>query len=981
MSAFSRQQSYVGRDAQKALLREWAAAVATGEGCRALYFEATGGLGKTRLLQCLPEIIAASCPAARVAPIVDLYDFEHRSAEAIERRLIDGLAARTPADRHLAPPARVAAAFANYHRVVVETLADRQFGDPESRRAHGQRLREAFVAGWNDLAADAPLVLRFDTLEALLASPAPPTALIRVDQSLAERELVSGWMREVLPRLRRTLVLLTGRPPEVGLHPLVAQIETLGLLAAEPQRIEPLTAEGEIRAYLRGHGVALSAAQVAELRRLTEGRPLLLTSWAAAQHADAPLRPPARLGSRAAFEDWLVDSILDPLAPLSPVDRTLAYCLYALSYARRGLRLRELAALLARLGLDPEPAALAVVGELALVKAVDGPDGESVLFLHDEAYQLIDQSGRPDDLGLREPALAFLCALARGQVEVAADRISLLRAMANHMSYELQRDPAGGGYASYAVYVERLLREHCVEEALILSDVFWSTLTARVRRGGRLVAPGLDALRETSLAYDMIVRDEEVRAIWLLHAQELHRLAADEADRLIARLAGSGAPLLGRRDAPAHELRLELALALAWAVVGARARTPDDYELVALRCTRAIAALDGLDPRCSDYLLCVRRDAQLGQAYLTRGQLRLQQLRFPEARADAAAADRAFRRHLARADDAPHDPLAYNLVAASSLYVALLALDGDLDEALRYSAEMLSAHLGQPSQYHRALYACQHAALALRHGDDAGLDDLLALADQAALASGSKRARGLVAHRRGVRSHRRMLAAGTPDPAVDRFFAEAAALLHHEPGARLDVCRDWAAYDIDLAALYAAEGSELAARRHRLLAADLLDEHLSRASELPPLHAAELLTLKADISTPQVAAGLLAAAEERLAPPLPAFAHVIWGRVALQRARRAAEAPPAENAPTEARDQLALALAHMLAFAPRHADLELARRSAQRWAAALPPELRTTLTSGLAATPPAPPAASPRSLAHWERAWAAACVEIRGLGD
>jgi hypothetical protein len=968
MSAFSRQQSYVGREAQKALLREWAAAVAADGGCRALYVEATGGLGKTRLLQCLPEIIAASCPGARVAPIVDLYDFEHRSAEAIERRLIDGLAARSPADRHLVPPARVAAAFADYHRVAAETLADRQLGDPDSRRAYGLSLRAAFVAGWNDLAAESPLVLRFDTLEALLASPAPPAALASVGRALTERELVSGWMREVLPRLRRTLVLLSGRPPAAGVHPLVAQIEALGLLAAPPQRIEPLAADDEIRAYLRGHGLELTAAEVAEVRRLTDGRPLLLTSWAAARHAAPPLRPPPGLASRAAFEDWLVDSILDPLAPLSPADRTLAYCLYALSYARRGLRPRELAALLARLGLDHEPAALALVGDLALVKAVDGPDGEPLLFLHDEACQLIDLSGRPEDLGLREPALAFLCALARGQVEAAADRISLLRAMANHMSYELRRDPAGGGYASYAVYAERLLREHCIEEALILSDVFWATLTARAPREGRMATPGLDALREAALPYDTIVCDEEVRAIWLLHAQELHPLAVDEAERLIARLAGDGAP--------AHETRTELSLALAWSVAATRARPPEDHDLIALRCTRAIAALEAVDEGCPDYLLRVRRDALIGQAYLTRGQVRLLQLRFPEARADAAAADRAFRRHLARADGAPHDPIAYNLAAVSGLYVALLALDGDLDEALRYSAEMLAAHLAQPSQYHRALYACQHAALLLRRGDDAGVDELLAQADQAAVASGSKRARGLVAHCRGLRGHRLMLAAGAPDPAVDRFFAEAAALLHHEPGPRLDVCRDWAAYDIDLAALYAAEGGELAARRHRLLAADLLDEHLSRASELPPLHAAELLTLKAAIVSPEVAAGLLAAAEERLTPPLPALAHVIWGRIAIQRARRTAEDATGAGAAT-ARDQYALALAHMLAFAPRHADLAPARRAARQWAAVLPPELRAALAAGLADAPPPAPAASPRGPAHWERAWQAACAEMR----
>jgi hypothetical protein len=966
MATLSRQPTYVGREAQKALLHRWAAAVAAGGACRALCFEATGGLGKTRLLQSLPEILAQACPAARFAPVVDLYDVEHRGAEAIERRLIDGLAA--PGPRAL-PASRVAAAFGPYHRLAAETLADRQFGDPDSRLAHGDRLREAFVAGWNSLAAEAPLVLRFDTLEALAAPPAPPSALVSAARALAERDLVGGWMRAVLPQLHRTLVILSGRPPAAGgRHELVAQIEGLGLLAEPVQRLEPLREEGEIRAYLRGHGLDVAPAQIPVVRRLTEGRPLLLTCWAAATQAEPPLHPPPALGSRPAFEDWLVDSILDPLASVSLAEQTVAYSLYALCYARRGLRPLQLAALLARLGLHCDGSALARIGDLALVKAVELPGGDTLLLLHDEVYQLIDQSGRPDALGLREPALTFLCELARAQVGRAGDRIVLLRAMADHVSYELQRDPAAG-YGCYAVYVERLLREHNVEEAALLSELFWATVGAPGRRAAGALPPLLAALRERGLSQKAIARDEEARVIWLLHAQEQHQLAAAEAERQIAALAAAGAPLLAPADLPPAELRRHVALALAWAVAAARARPPEDHGLILERCAHVIAALEPVGEACLDALLRLRRDAQIGQAHLTRGQIHLRQLRFAAATADAEAAEAAFHRHEARADG-PHDSIAYNRIAAANLTLALRTLDGDLDGALRLSAEMLRANLDQASPYHRALYACQHAALLLRGGQDAGLEDLLAVADEAALASGSKRAKGLLAHCRGLRGHQRMLAAGAPDPAAERHFAAATTLLLHEPGPRLEVCRDWAAFDVALAALYEAQGVELAARRHRLLAADLLDEYLARAAELPRLHAAELLALRAAVAPPAEAEALLAAAEARLAPPLPPFAHLIWGRTAL---RRAALAGPAEEA---RRDLLALAVAHMAAYAPRHAELDAALRQARAWAVALPEAAREVLAAGLGPPPPPPPGA-PRGGDAWARAWARAAAELR----
>lgn len=974
MSAFNRLPTYVGRDALKELLCAWTLAAAGGEGCRLLSVEAGGGLGKTRLLQCFPEIVRATCPEVRVAPIVDLYDFENRSAEAIEARLIAGLATDDAGLWHGFPAAQVEAAFAAYHRAVAETRGERQFGDPERRR--GLRLREAFVAGWNHLAAAAPLVMRFDTVETLLDSPAPPGALVHAAQVLSERELVLGWMRTVLPQLRRTLVILSGRPPENGQLPLLTRLEVQGLEAIGVQKIEPFGQAAEIQAYLREHGHQVDTGTADSLLQITAGRPLLLTCWAAAVEPDGA--PPFSVGSLPEFEDWLVDSVLDPLSPLSLADQTRAYCLYVLSYARRGLRVGELQALLAHLGLEYDHVVLDQIGELALVKAVAGPGGETLLFLHDEVYQLIDQSGKPDDLGLRGPTLDYLCALSRAQVEHAGELISLLRAMSNHVSYEMRRDVARGGYTSYAIYVERLLRERDVEAALILSDVFWRTLTRRLRRNGRYVQPGLDALRESELSLEAILRDEQVRAVWLLHAQEQHPMALERASALMASFAADGVAfpedLAAIAALPARSRRLFVSLALAWAVNASRVHLADEHELIGRRCSQVIAVLEDVDGATPDFLLRLQRDSQLGQAHLVRGLVHEQQLRFFEATTDAKAAMRAFRQYQAQGEAAPPDPVAADLVQATHLYASLLALDGALERALQLSAEVLADHGASATPYRQARYYHRHAVLLLRRGgDDAELDELLERAERAAFESGSPRARGLVAHCRGMLAHRRMLARGTPDVGATRCFQDAVPLLQGEPAARIELARDWAAYDIDLAELYADAQNEVAARRHRLLAADLLESELGQ--RIPPLHAAEFLTLKAAIAPPEQVASLLREAEGQLVPPLPAFAHVIWGRTALLRARRAS----VEGAQDEAMRQFVLALAHQEAFAPRHYDLEHAQGLARRWAASLPSDERARLlamprgqTAGLAAATFL--AATPE---RWDGAWERAMALLR----
>ena len=81
----------IERDAEIDLMREMSRSVIeTGER-RVLYFEAGGGLGKTRLLQDYPKIVAQDASRMLVADVIDMYDFENWRPIEIERKIVNSL--------------------------------------------------------------------------------------------------------------------------------------------------------------------------------------------------------------------------------------------------------------------------------------------------------------------------------------------------------------------------------------------------------------------------------------------------------------------------------------------------------------------------------------------------------------------------------------------------------------------------------------------------------------------------------------------------------------------------------------------------------------------------------------------------------------------------------------------------------------------------------------------------------------------------
>lgn len=952
MAPLVRPQAYIGRQIQKEALRFWSQSIAATARCRALSIEAAGGLGKTRLLEDYPAIVREVCPTIRVARIIDLYDFANRSPDEIEQRLIAGLRQTDSYEWHRLPAERVAAAFAEYSQVQRAYLQARVAADESRLQQLRDDLRADFVACWNRLAAQHPLVICFDTIETLFSHPAPPEALVSAAQGLTGAGQVLDWMSRVLPQLHHTLVLLSGRP--IAPHPnsIIDRMRQLDLLV-DVLTLTPFDTPDEAEAYLQAYTLNVPPAQIDQVLRITEGRPLLLTCYAEMHRPEWAIPPSLpvseAIASRTDLENQIIDTILNPIDRPSLAERTLVYCLFFLAYARRGIRRHDLRELFEQLGFtEYDNTVIDCLDQLALVKKALGwrgqpvgetPSDDTLLFLHDEIYQLIDESALPQALGLRDPTLDYLCALSRSQVQQAQNRAELFKAMSDHMYYELRRDIAGSGYRAYTIYTDWLLRERDVEAAVILSDVFWSVLNTVVQRDEGAVRPYRAALDESPLAYAALLRDEQVRLVKLLRARDQNIAAAELAERLYQQYVRPGAPngegLAGALSISRH-LVVDLTLAQATAIIQAH---PSGHEgAVEALFSQVIAMLESA-LSFAEPLLDLRRWYFLGLAYNLRGQLRRRQQRFAESIQDAEQGRIAFKRYR----EEPHTP--GGLAPAALLNDRIdpdvaqsinnlaynLALSGNLKRALRLSNEVIERYSAATSDYRRALFYNTNGLIRIRLGEYLEAQTVIQRAEKAAQDSGSQRARGLVADARGQLEREMMLARQEPEPAIERYYEEAARLLQNERGTLQEIYYNWAGLMRNLAALYHARNELSMARSYNQRALELFEQSLALLPEGASMQRANLLQSQAAVynylQDNRRAAALLDAAEALMDQPMPEYGQVIAGRIAMQRALVLRDG---QRDYPESLRMIAIALARAYLFARQHRDQKIFEQLIER---------------------------------------------------
>jgi hypothetical protein len=919
MQILERLPTYIGRDAEKALLRETALTLLSRPETCAIYLQAAGGLGKTWMLQLLPQILRGERPVSspalgrlRVAQVVDLYNFESHNPEVIEQQLVDGLK-QAQGEWYRVPAAEINRIFHPYLQAAKEYRRIREIGSAEEREQGADTMRQLFISCWNHLAATYPLVICFDTVETLFARVAPKEALISVGEPTTGANLVLNWIRRVLPELHHTMAVFSGRPIP-GENPLITLLQGLRLLRGGVQTLERFTHPEEIRAYLSAYNLSVDDEQIPYLQTITEGRPLLLTCYAETlrpqEGIPPPLPQPDNVADRPAFEDWLVDTVLNPVRQVRGTlqQSTLGYCLYFLVYARRGVQPEQLETLFERLELPFDRSVVARLYQLALIKTVGG-----LLFLHDEIFAMIDESRKPDEFGLRLPTLDYLCDISRNRVRIAtqeADRgVDLLGAMFDNMYYELIRD-VRNGYRAYTIYSDRLLRERRINGVLVLSDVFWGTYN-RFQ----------DALAELDdLTYDKVIHDEQVRRIKLLRAQDRNEEALELAEQL--------ANTFEHDNVLAEDSYLFVDFGLTRASALIQAHTPG-YEAEAERLVQNATSLLEQPDALTDKLLLLRRYFFLGNAHVYLGYLRNQQQAYRQSIQEAESARTAYKRYrderLAGLDQSAHDLLNdfidTDLAQVMNNLAYDLARSGGLRRALRLSNELIDEFGASASDYRRALFYNTNALIHMWSNRYLEAIAPLNQAVQAATLSGSSRARGLVAHGRGLLEREMMKARGEPLPEIEQYFAEAAEELKQEPNSLREVHFDWARFARDIAQLYRHAGKAQDAARCERESLAHVDLALGLLPPGPSMQRADLLECKAVIYLHMgdlaQADSLINEAEAMMNQTMTDYGQIVSGKLALQRAMILIQ----RGEPSlEALRPMAIALTRAYIFGKQHRD-------------------------------------------------------------
>lgn len=500
--------------------------------CCLAYVEAPGGLGKSFLQVKLPDLLDS--PNALVSQPIDLSDPETRSGNLLSTHVIESLGYRS---LRLNDLSAVTEPFGTYHEAEKNYYADLGRLNAEENERRRADLLDYFVSDLNDLAKSRPIVLCLDTAEALVSSAPEGQLLIILQelnqhQKLEQRRILKNpstidefleWFDAVMPRLKHVLIVVCGRPIEkIFNYDLKSRLFTTKFYKAQYFKLEPLRHE-EIANLLSNEWQGADKPEeldIDQALKVSDGSPLLATIYLEMRRR-SNRSDIAAIQDRGQFQRYLLESLLDPLAPRAPfAQEVVAYSLYTLVHARRGLTAEQLKVFLRRyLGIlteEQEHDLVVAVDNLHLDAMVKYREENELLLLHDEIFVILDQSGISDTLDIRGQVQDYLIELAKTQFRATKDRSEYLRTMSNLIFYQIEKDPEKG-YIEYLKLMIGLFNTGEYVLSLILRDDLWRWLSQPVSIAGRKKAAHTNRDRlgrgNVRLTIDEIQRDD---AVWLV---------------------------------------------------------------------------------------------------------------------------------------------------------------------------------------------------------------------------------------------------------------------------------------------------------------------------------------------------------------------------------------------------------------------------------------------------------------------------------
>ena len=369
----------VGREEQKKLIRQ----VIRAQKSAFICFIGEGGLGKTRLLEQVPDLVHECAPLCRCSNIMDFYHAEFHLGSGIERAILHSL---DPDKR----------CFSNYRqeRKHYEKLRD-SGADPQRLLALRQNLRDLFVKDFNACAQDTHPILLFDTIE-LIQYEGDYTQQQYPDIFDAEKAFwgeTGNWLLQVLPRLENTVVVLAGRPGAAAFEKELNK--ALSGRDFYSRELGPFTAE-ETLAYLDALAETLHAGgdgagsqTVREIRSyvgdklytLTHGEPL-------------PLSMIVDMLYKGTIHPSDLDHLTFEQIPaqsarwMREFERDIMFALSYINLLRKGVNAKRLAMVT---GWDETRCRNMLEAMQPFVFVKQRPDTD-LLFLHDKMYEWNDQN-------------------------------------------------------------------------------------------------------------------------------------------------------------------------------------------------------------------------------------------------------------------------------------------------------------------------------------------------------------------------------------------------------------------------------------------------------------------------------------------------------------------------------------------------------------------------------------------------------------
>jgi tetratricopeptide (TPR) repeat protein len=269
ITRFSKKIGLIGREEEIALFHDCLKKVSASD---YLYFKASGGVGKTRLLENFREIVCSMGEGYRCTEIIDLYHTDTHSTSDVERIIVEYI---DPGNEY----------FKAYRKEREQYAQLRERGaDPTVLEDRRKELSKTFVQEWDAMRRRfLKLVLFFDTLEVIQYESSVVEERAGLDTVDAR---VKPWLLSILPQLNNVLVVFAGRPKAHAEGQTVDHQQKLeeDMLAAfspaqlQIRELKPLHAN-DIFAFIRALNQAEKVEVIPEalipiVHRLTDGKPI-----------------------------------------------------------------------------------------------------------------------------------------------------------------------------------------------------------------------------------------------------------------------------------------------------------------------------------------------------------------------------------------------------------------------------------------------------------------------------------------------------------------------------------------------------------------------------------------------------------------------------------------------------------------------------------------------------------------------------------